>query len=292
MANLITVEDLKQYMGITETDADDALAVIVAGASAWAISHTRMNHLAASYRHHLCGRGTAYLWVHERPIQHVISVRSPNTVAAIKARYSGAANMATVEVVDGTSLRLVTSASGTQSVNTLAFPTYSTLTSLHGAIEAVADWEAEVQTSDQDHQESIELLPMQNGNARGEWLTLETTDDLDTDFAWTDSRLTRARGGAWSEGWRNWTVRYHAGYGTVGSNNADNISSLPDDLKLAVKELAKLLYMSRADNPDIRSERLESYSFTKAASGELGPTGMPLRIQRLLSPYCRLEIAD
>jgi hypothetical protein len=292
MPNLVTLQELKSWIGETGTGYDAPLTCALQAASDWICEYAGQDFLAAERREHRDGNGQPSLWLRQRPVQDVISVRGPTRVDALQVKYaafdSGMGNMATVEVEDGESLKLTTSLDGTRRVDVLVFSTYKNLSLLRDAIEGVAGWTAEVLATDDRQQESAELLPMQPGDAYGQWLTLSTTDLPIDGYHWESWGEIVRRDSEWSWGQRNWTFRYVAGYGIAGEPEGNRIAALPGQLRLAALELAKLLYLQRRQDPDMRSEHLGDYGYSRAAAGELGTSGMPLRIEKMLAPFTRV----
>ena len=287
MADLITTAELKTWLNITGSGEDTRLAAAVSAASKQTQNYCKATLLAKEWREHADGTGTNRLWLKERPIQRIISVRGPNRINALQVKFTGTANFASAEVIDDTSLRLTSSASGTVTTTPLAFSTYKTLTTLAAAVAATSGWTTQVNSSDADIQESKELLPQGMGDALDSWLILDSADEPVDGYHWFDWGEMVYRNWTWAAGTFNWHVRYIAGFGDSTASDATNIAALPEDLKLWVKELAAMHYLARDKHPDLRSEHLGNYGYSLSGQGESGPSGMPLRIERGLAPYKR-----
>jgi hypothetical protein len=265
--DLITTKWWRDVTGISESEASNTLAgILVSAASKIVRRTTQKDFLAAEYREHASGHGRANLWLRQRPIIDVISVRGTSRISSLQVKCTGSVNLATVEVEEGVSLKLRTTTSGVLTETILLFATYPTLTTLHAAVEAVSGWEAQIVTSESRVQESRELLPMNAGDALDTWLALNSTDWPIDDYDWEadEGRLIRSCG--WDRGVRNWVVRYIAGYGTYTQTEDLKIAALPEDLKLLVSEIATLLYERRLEPEGMKRESLDGYTYERFGS--------------------------
>ncbi len=274
--DLITTAYWRAITGITSDEVSDTLALsLIAAGSAFIKRYTGLDFLPAEYREHVDGTGTPFLWIKKRPIVDVFSVRGSCRVNALQVRYTGAANMATVEVEDNVSLNLRTRAGAAITESVKAFATYPTLTLLAAAVGAVSGWEAAVLSSDARIQESKELLPMQAGDALNALLTLTSADWPIDGYDWEadEGRLIRIDG-VWERGIRNFVVRYVAGYGNYLSTDDDaKADALPADLKLLVCDVVTALHNNRTVDGGLKSERLDNYQYERFAGGTDGGGG-------------------
>lgn len=204
---------------------------------------------SATYRHVLDGTGARTLLLPQGPVSGVsyVAVKRDDV---IRVKYAGTSTMyATVEVTSSAVRLSVDGASPTS----LAFSTYTTLTTLAAAISAVSGWTATVISSRFASFPSSELCIDQPRNVLNNFLTLRVPvpEDsrfqvgtnspiltlMDTEYqpaelAWRGSHLPRPSGygfevNRWPEGHRNIVVKYTAGYATI-----------PPTVQAAANELA------------------------------------------------------
>lgn len=94
------------------------------------------------------------------------------------------------------------------------------------------------------------------------------------------------RSGGWQKGFKNWRVIYTAGYTST---------TMPEDLKYAVKEMSKWLYNNK-DKAGVASERIGryaiSYSTGKGGKNSIMGLDIPLHIVNLLAPYKKWDFPD
>jgi len=289
--DLISQSDFYLLTGFTETDVDEELVKwLIAAASRFVRDYTQQEFVAAEYREHRSGNGRRTLYLRQRPIIDVISVRGPARVDSFRVKYTGAGSFASVEVEDDTSLILRTSASGTLTPTTLTFADNPTLTALAAAVGAVTGWEAERLTTADAQQESKELLPLQAGDALDGWLTLCSADDPVDDYVVEDDRSGRItrRLFEWTAAVHNWVFRYRAGYGTVGETDATKAAkALPHSLRFVAAGVVKWMYHNRDRDATLAAERVGRRSVTYAMSTN---DGLPEHIRRRLDWWARTDL--
>lgn len=90
----------------------------------------------------------------------------------------------------------------------------------------------------------------------------------------------------WTKGFKNYLINYTAGYSST---------TMPEDLKYAVKEMSKWLYNNR-DKAGVASERIGryaiSYSTGKGGKNSIMGLDIPLHIINLLAPYKKWDYPD
>jgi len=288
--DMATVTAVKLRMGLTGDDTyDDVLAAIVADVSARVKTYCGRNFLAAAYRHWLNGEDYHTMPLPEWPVIDLSYVAS-GTVDAMRVKYTGSSPVATIEVEDRSSLVHKVKSGATMLGSSKAFATYTTLTLLVAAMDATTDWSAERLTTDEDYQDPYRLVPFESGNARDNWVTIETVDVPITDYYVDDDKgeliLTS---GTWPRGRRNYCILYSAGYGSVGGTASSLISALPADLRAAVMKLVTFEFYQRNKDRALQSEKLDQYSYVNAVTNAMidGSTGWPTDIVSMLDMYKR-----
>jgi hypothetical protein len=251
---MCTAAEIETFTGISATTYATQLAAIITAVSAWVKTHCQRDFLAANYREMIDGNGKREIHLNQYPIIDIRYI-ADDTTNAMQVRYTGSANVATIEVEDRTSLKLKTQTGGTETTeSTLAFSTYTTLTTLVAAVEAV--------------------VPFEGGNARNVWLTIETEADPEGDYHVDDAagKLTKETG-VWTKGKRNYIAVYSAGYGTAGSATS---ADLPADLRMIVWRLVAHAFYNRTQNTGMKSEKLGDYSYTRGSATDVNAaTGYP-----------------
>lgn len=265
--DMCTAAEIQTFAGINATTYASELAAIITAVSAWVKKYCGRDFIAANYREMIDGNGRREIHLTQYPIIDIRFI-SDDTTNAMQVRYTGSANVATVEVEDRTSLKLKRQSGGAETTDaTLAFSTYTTLTTLVAAVNNTTDWSATRLTTDQDQQDTFRLLPFEGGNARGVWLTIETESDPETDYHVNDvtGEITRDFS-VWTKGKRNYVAWYSAGYGTVGSATS---ADLPADLRMIVWRLVAHAFHNRTHNAGMKSEKLGDYSYTRGNTDNL-----------------------
>jgi len=181
------------------------------------------------------GTGHRYLYLKNYPLVYVDRV-SIGTRNVIRVKNTTATSTASVSVVS-TGVRLV--ADGVAN-STVLFATYTTLSAVATAINALAGWTAEMTSSSYSSFKSTELLKVMGLNVvDSNWVDLEIPEDAEDDFRVYEKEGIIYSPFKWPICSQCIIVDYTAGYTTA---------TMPKDLKAAIMLFAKFLYDRLSEN--------------------------------------------
>lgn len=283
-------EDPTAAQSITsdQAAAEDPTAIVqtvLNGVDKWVKQYCGRDFESTSYTNELYdGEGSASLFLKQYPIISVERL-AIGTINGIKVHNASAdATRATV-TVNNTGLVLIVTGGANAGSDTLLFADYATLTLLATAITDIVDtttglskdWTASVVSSTYTGHASSELLPKYGAycgiTGGATWAYLEMPDEPLTDFeVFPDKGIIKYSGG-FPEGTNNIVIDYTAGYAT-----------LPEDLKLAVSMLVKMIY----DRRDQEVFGVEQYSLGYVRN--MLTKEMPHEVKEILSRYRKIEV--
>jgi len=213
--------------------------------------YCRRTFESASYKERYDGSGTQYLMLKNIPIT-ALSRISIGTVDVMEVKNSSQYTSASISV--GSSG--ITLYKDDVEDTSIIFATYQTMTAVATAINALGNgWSASVVNSVYNNYKSSELIEVMGLNCLwSESAYLQVPDVPERDFS-----LDPLSGGLCFDfrvpkGTRNVFVRYVAGYSS---------STMPDDLKLAVKILSKQIFQKQSEESfGVSSYTIGDYSVT------------------------------
>ena len=258
-------------------DADDVtLASLGNGVMRYLERFTKRRLISASYDILLPGTATKSLYLPEYPVTKV-EVRSDRLPALQIVNDSQTAQSALVEVVE-TGLSLSLTDNGSTATTLLSWGDRPTIGSLAAGINALGSGWRAILSPRFSTWASIDLKPY-----RGVRSARQLTVSLAPHWMWlSDYRLNENTGeiiresGWWGGPWA-YRVAYMAGY-----------PQLPEDLALAAVELAGATQTALRTDPNLLSESLGQYSYTRATM--LGWEAISLVSRQAVQQYRRTII--
>ena len=223
---------------------------------------------STDYKEYSNGDGGSHLFLKQYPIVSVsrLSIGRNN---AIKVNNSLTATYATVSV---TSTGVVLNKDGTETP--LLFATYATIALMAAAIANETNWQASVVNSSYASYASTELIEAMGLEClNASWAYLQIPDEPDSGFEVLPDSGIIHRPGGFPRGHRNIRTDYKAGFAT-----------LPEDLKLGVSILVKLIYQKRGEESFGLAQGSLSY-VRKVFEKE-----MPSEVKEILSRYRKIEV--
>lgn len=259
-------------------DPTDIVDTINDGVDKWVKEYCQRDFEETTYTKKLYdGEGSPYLFLKQYPIISVERL-AIGTINGIKVHNASAdATRATV-TVNNTGLVLTITGGANAGSDTLLFADYATLTLLAAAITDIVDvttglskdWTASVVNSSYAGHASSELLPRYGAYCGGAtWAYLEMPDEPLTDFkVYPDKGIVY-----YSGGFSDVIIDYTAGYAT-----------LPEDLKLAVSMLVKMIYDRRGQ--EVFGVEQFSLGYVRSVLTK----EMPDEVREILSRYRKIEV--
>jgi len=255
---LTSLAKVKAYMGITDTATDAVLAQLINAVSLAIERYCDRKFKSRSYTmERQDGSGSNIIFVKNYPIVSIERIATATTGALqIKCSDTGAYS-ATCEITRSTGslpanthLKLVIHGGDNAGTNSLAFSTYTNLTTLAAAVNALTGWEATVLSGFAAY-DSTEFVCIGASECLNSIRTLEVPDGRLSDY-----QMNQAEGSIFYEGgfaryYKNIYIDYHGGYVTI-----------PHDLEQIAIELVSDLYESRNTNKSLKSEKIGDYSYT------------------------------
>lgn len=257
---------------IATGDPTAIVQTILDGCDKWVKSYCGRDFESASYTEHKSGTGGQILNLDQWPITAVTRIAvGKRTVIRVK---NTATN--TTASVSVNSTGVVLEKDGVTD-STVTFATYTTMTTIVAAINALSGWVAELAISTYGSFKSTELVETYGRNAiDSTWVDLYMPEDAETDFEVYAERGQLYRAGGWPKGYRNIHSYYTAGYSST---------TMPDDLKLAVMMLVKYFW----DRRDQDTAGISRFSMAEvSAAFEDGP--MPKEIAQILNKRAKVLI--
>ena len=258
---------------IAANDPSGIISNIQGAVEDWIESYCRRVFESASYREVYSGNGTCFLNVDQYPVTEIIHL-AIGTTDAIKITNSTAASASVSVITTG----LVLTVDGVAD-STVTFADNSTLTDVVTAVDALGSgWDAALMNSLYGTILSNELIEQYgksivNRSGDNQWVYLQMSADGEEDYKVYPSRGQINLPSGFSSGDNNVFVNYTAGYSTT---------TMPEDLKLAVKIIVKRIYQSRQE---------EIFGVNAYEAGdwniELDTNNMPRESISILSKYRR-----
>jgi hypothetical protein len=266
--SLVTLIDAKTIIGdnAAETENDNNIKRFINAASVFCNSYTGRKLKSRSLTERYSGFGGTSILLKEYPVTAVstvaVGVRQP-----MKIKNASDTTYASVKVASST---MTLNHDGT--TNDLAFATYTTLSSLETAINAVGDsWEAEVLNSDDDDFLTSEVLNMMGRHCLDEYAYIDVPDNYISEYTLDDDNGELYIPSGITSGFKNIIVDYTAGYSTI-----------PWDIRDACLQI--VLYLWQA-----YEERRFGLTSRTIADGTMSieTANVPRSALHLLDPYRR-----
>jgi len=248
------------------SNPSDMVSAILTHVDDWAKSYCKREFESATYSQTYSGNGTPYLFLQEYPVTAISRV-AIGREEVFSINNSTTSSYATCSC-DGTTLTL--NLNGSASTITLA--TYATMTLLVAAINAVgSNWTATLSNSDYGAYLSSEILPFYGLSCLDNDIAyIEMRDSNVSDFTANLATGELRHSGLFSSGYQNVFVNYTAGYSTI-----------PEDLKMAVKMWVQFEY-NKYKEDNLGMEYYSLGDVKKAMTGDI-----PMEVKKILGSYRR-----
>lgn len=255
-----------QTITTANLDPDGQVETIVNAVEKFIENYCKRVFSSASYTEYHSGSGLPYLFLDNFPVTAVDRL-SFGGRAAIRVTNTNASSRASVSV---TATGVVLNYNGTANA-TVLFATYTTLTTVVAAINAISGWSAELVDSSYGAYLSTELVPMYGKSCIDSAnVDLEIPEVAEYDFDIDANAGAVKVGDMLPIGFRNVRIDYTAGY-----------STMPEDLKLAAKIIVKDWFEKRGES----SFNLSSYSIGGIGKSFIGL--IPPEAKHVLEAYRR-----
>jgi hypothetical protein len=234
---IVDMAEILFFLGIEENVAEDHnLKAMRDAVEAWVqVVYCKRNFESQSYtKEKYDGAGSRYLYLNNIPVTAV------NRLAIGTRDVMDVCNAAkyTIASVSASSSALMLYKDG--SSTTLAFSTYTTMSLLAAAVIAAGgSWNSRMSGTEFSSFASTELITFMGKNCiDSNWVSLKIPEDGEYDFEIDEANGVIHSDWLIDEGRRNVFVDYTAGY---------SASTMPEDLKLAIKIVMKTMYQKRSE---------------------------------------------
>jgi hypothetical protein len=257
---LTTLARVKLYGNITSSTYDSTLTNNLGAASRFVERYTQRWWLSEARTEYYNGRGTNYIQLYGMPVTLVSRIATcPDVVLEI--RNTSTSNSRAVVSTTATALILKHTASAAETTTTLAFATYTTITTLAAAVNAIGSgWVASVQDTYGIYA-SADIKPIQ-----GALDALQDAAEIEMYVEEIGRYRTNTETGMVSCNRRipsdhqNVEVRYTSGYAA---------GLVPDDVQQAVCAIALALHNMGLSDQTMESEKIGDYSYKRATSSPM-----------------------
>jgi len=255
---LTSLAQVKAYMGITSTANDATLTRLINSVSAAIETYCDRQFVSRAYTlERQDGNGQNIIYVKNYPIISIERVATSTAGALqIKCTDTGAYS-ATCSVTRSsgslpanTHLKLSILGGSNDGDNSLALGTYTTMTTLAAAANALTGWSATVVSGFAAYA-STELIQIGSSECLSTIRTMEVPDTrLDT-YSIDENEGSIFYGSGFAQWYKNIYLDYNGGYATI-----------PADLEQIAVEIASDVYASRTINSNLKSEKIGDYSYS------------------------------
>ena len=274
---LTTTARFKDYAGITSTDDDTLVGLLIARATAAIELFCQRTLVSEDHRDYYNGDGSSDLILRNYPVTKVQLLSGSIQVGFSLTNTSTDAYHAMVTVSE-TEIRLLVQGGTNADDTSLTLADYSTLTLLFAAITAMDKGWGMLQNTSINVWSPAELLPTVKGSScLNEYSSVYLPDDPLSEYTVNAKAGIIHLFGRFADSFQGITIRYTAGY-----------SSIPADLEQICIDLVANYYNSRKTNNTLKSEKMGDYSYTNMSPQEIsgGSTGgMPSDIAGRLQPW-------
>ncbi len=274
---LTTTARFKSYAGITGSDDDTLIGLLVSRATNAIQVHCNRDFVVTTYREFYDGDGQNELNLSNFPIISVSMLGVGRQDAFSIQNSSSDAYNAQVSI-SSTGMQLQVQGGDNEDDTTLTLADYATLTALFTAITALDKGWIILQTAELVVWAAAELLPTGKGlQCLADYAIPQLPEEPASDFATDTEAGILKYFGRFDRGFSNIVVRYSAGY-----------ASIPADLEQICIDLVKTYWDNRKVNTSLESEKFGDYSYkTKADNPSTGSKiiGLPPTIAGRLSSW-------
>jgi len=269
--DIITLEDFKDYAGISGETDDKLIQALIGRASDFIEYYLARKLVSRAYTHERYdGTDRDYLFIDNYPIT-AIERLSIGTLDAIKIYYGIDVFNAYAKVSTTGVTLVVNGAAGTE----LAFATYTSLLLMANAINGQAGWTSSVAISAYNGWPSSLLYPQQNVYAVETYGYLKIPDEPIYDYELDASKGIIYYSTDFDKGFKNIYITYTAGFST---------STMPKAIKMACCELVNYKYNQRELDPNLKSEKMGDYSYNIADLKEALPKDLLMELALFKRP--------
>lgn len=264
---LVSLHDLRQYLGVTTTSDDTLLERCIERATALCESYCGRKFKSRDYVEWRDTEGQNRVALKQTPVTFVKFVGVAwEHVITVKGTTPGDAAISVTVTEDSVKLYRMTS-TGTETTTTLAFATYPITSTLATAINSTAGFSGTV----------VKNVPSRRLRRLAGADLINETQHLDAPVdALFEYQYDEGAGllyGPTLRAYRALLIEYTAGYSTI-----------PYDVAQACLMVASRLYKGRTRDEGIQSESLGGYSYTLRGTDELDADA-----KSLLDPYKRVR---
>jgi len=255
LANLTTLADVKTYMGLTGTELDDKINLLIPAISAAVERYCDRHFINADYRQFILTEGGDILYLPEYPVNKLKRLVTGLTeVMRISTSLAGAKS-ATVEVIDG---HLFARTWGDAEVETdIDLSSETTLAAIKTALELVSGWSVEVISGYENHL-SADLVDEPGQPALSSEYASFYIPDYDSLIS--GHHLTAKTGRVKLTSGKFPETRIFAEWNAgLGANQA----ALPADLTELVTAMVADAVREAGSDKGMKSEKLGDYSYTR-----------------------------
>lgn len=271
---LTTLAKAKEYLRADGSD-DSLITNLINSASARIETYCQRQFLSRDYSEWYDGTGDQELFVENIPVTAVTRL-SRDRISSLAISNSNG-TWASIRS-NGTNLycRLVSGA--TDTTNTLAYGTYTTITTLAAAVNALGSgWSAnDLGYGTYPTSDIIDCPALNCGD--GQYAYLENPEDAENDWRWDEDSGRLYLPGGFSQGRQNILVEYTGGYSTV-----------PYDVEECCHAILAYMYHGTQRDPALQSEKLGDYSWT-TRSGQDDNSVIEQIMESRLSKYRRIIV--
>ncbi len=285
---LTTTARFKSYVGITSSDDDTLIGLLIARATGAIELFCQRTLVSATHREYYDGDGGSDLVLNNYPVTEV-QLLSGAVQIGFSLRNTSTDAYHAMASVSETTIRLLVQGGTNADDSSLTLASYSTLTALFTAITALDKGWGMLQSSNLNVWAAAELLPTVKGTScLNEYAAIYLPDDPLTEYT-VDAKagiihlfgrfnrtfrdIDSSRYGR-AKSFQEISIRYTAGY-----------SSIPADLEQICIDLVANYYNSRKTNNTLKSEKLGDYSYTNMSPSEQQSGSMPADIVGRLEPW-------
>lgn len=280
MADLITLEQALAQIPTAQSSDNEVIAAMISAASATVENYCRRTFTQQTFDELYTVQGvTKSLFVRNPPITQVNQLRS-GKLPALYVLYRDPGNQTQQATVQVTSSAVILTLiyNTVTTVNTFPFTSYPTFGALGAAINALGNnWQA--------------TIPNQ--------FALWETSDLTDTGNWSARNITVALLVYW------WGIPYYLVNSDLGEiynpggylsayqqyrvNYVGGFNPIPAEVQQAVATLVQQMYLSRNLDPNMSSETIDKYSYTRLAQTTLD--GLGLQVKLTLNNYKLTRVA-
>jgi hypothetical protein len=267
---IVKYSEIRKYFSDIDDSDEDILGMIHQSVESFVKTYCRRDFDSTSYsKERYNGNGQNYLFLDNFPVTALDRI-AVGILDVIKIKNTNSTSTASVSV-KSTGLRLVKDGTADE---TVLFATYTTLSDVVTAINAISGWSAELLNSSYGAYKSTELVVVYGLNAiDNNWIYLSIPDEAEDEVKLNPETGEVLIRNVFTKGFQNVFVDYTAGY---------TFSNMPEDLKLAVKMLVHYLWERKEED----SFGAKSFDVDRIST-EFEKLDIPKEVRMILSKYKR-----